>query len=241
MLSVNDVYADLEADRASRESEIRLIENFLSSATDEHNRSMLKRSLILLTYAHLEGFCRFSLTAYVSAINAMGLSCGDASAAIAAAGFSKIFSRFTDIRQKHAFFRDKLPDDEKLHRTAREQEFVRDFDRARALPVAISDEIIDTKSNVDMTILKKLLFQLGLPFDPVDKYRSDIGRLVGVRNAIAHGDRLKVPRDHELKEYIRAAMSVMDFLQGEVFKALSENRYLKDADMPKEYMETRTD
>lgn len=72
-----------------------------------------------------------------------------------------------------------------------------------------------------------MLFQLGLNYSSVEQHDSNIAKLLGIRNAIAHGDRLKVPTDDELSKYITVAFDVMGFLQGEVFAALKNQVYLR--------------
>src|SRR5438067_10161708 len=44
------------------------IENVIARSQSDEEQAMLRRSLVLLTYAHLEGFCKFALMAYASAI-----------------------------------------------------------------------------------------------------------------------------------------------------------------------------
>ena len=66
MHSADDVFQDLEGDRDQREAEIRLLENIAARSSSDLERNMLSRSLALLIYAHLEGFCKFALLAYYS-------------------------------------------------------------------------------------------------------------------------------------------------------------------------------
>ncbi|WP_332302529.1 MAE_28990/MAE_18760 family HEPN-like nuclease [Rhizobium sp. GR12] len=234
MPSALDVHAELEADRASREAEIRLIEQMHDSSDNEDDQVRLRRIIVMLTYAHLEGFCRFALTAYASTINGMGLTCSTASPAIAAAGLSNVFGALRDSQRKHDVFRKALPNDTALHLSAREQQFVVDYETISKINVQIPDKLIDMKSNVDTDILKKLLFQLGLDFESVETHRSVLNRLLGTRNAIAHGDRLKEPKKEQVAEYLVAARSIMAFIQDEVFNALKNDTFLKPKSMPPE-------
>jgi RiboL-PSP-HEPN len=225
MPSPEEVFTELEADRASREAELRLIERMIATAESEDDKAMLRRSIILLAYAHLEGCCKFALSAYAAAVNAEELRCADASPAIAAASLTRVFRALRDQNKKHDAFRRTLPDDSVLHLCAREQEFVEDYERFIALKVRIPDSLIDTKSNVDAEVLKKLLYQLGLEVAAVDLHRSNINRLLGIRNHIAHGDRFKVPSDAEVAECVGASVAIMSFLQTQVFEALSGGVY----------------
>lgn len=225
MRSPDDVFQDLERDRQQREAEIRLIENLTSRCSIEAERCMLRRSLVLLTYAHLEGFCKFALFAYAGAVNAMRLSCREAASALVASSLSKVFAALRDTNSKHPYFASGLPDDRGLHLSAREQLFIENFEAIATTRVEIPDHVVDTKSNLNAIILKRNLFQLGLNYPAVDTHGGSLNRLLGVRNAIAHGDALKVPKDAELQEYIAAAFGVMGFVQSEVFEALKGETY----------------
>ncbi len=229
MRSPESVYADLEADRSSREGEIRFIERLLKTTDVEAEQAMLKRSLILLMYAHLECFCKFSMLSYTSAVNALSLRCSEVSYPIAAAGLTKVFAALRDPNNKHDAFRRSMPDDSKLHLCAREQIFIESFERISAQRVVIPDDLVDTKSNLSPDMLKKIMFQLGLDFPVVEAHRGNIGMLLGMRNAIAHGDRLKVPSDKNVEDCSSSTFAVMAFLQGEVYAALQKQVYLKSA------------
>lgn len=227
MPSPEAVYEDLEGDHRSREGEVRLIERLLQQTSVEDEQAMLKRTLILLLYAHLEGFCKFALLSYTAALNALGLQCSEATYPIVSATLSRVFAALRDPNSKHNVFRRKLPDDSPLHLAAREQEFIESFDKVLHLPVAIPDRIVDTQSNLSGIVLKKIMFQLGLDYPAIDAHQSTINRLLGIRNAIAHGDRLKIPSDREVAEFSSTTFVLMRFLQGEIYTALRNRTYLK--------------
>ncbi len=229
MPSPEAVYADLEGDRSSRESEIRLLDRMFQASVSEMERNMLKRSIVLVTYSHLEGFCKFSLLSYAGALNALRIKCMEASYPIAAASLNKVFSALRDPQSKHPVFRRAMPDDAQLHLSAREQVFLESYESVTAGWLDIPDKVVDTKSNLSPQILKKMLFQLGLNYPAVEVHDSNIAKLLGVRNAISHGDRLKVPSDRDLGDYIATAFEVMKFLQEEIFKALQNKIYLRVA------------
>ena len=227
MLSPEAVYGELEADRSSRQGEIRLVERLVIEAGSDSERDMLKRSLVLLTYAHVEGFCRFTLWAYASALNSARIKCSDAIYPVVAATLSTAFGVLRDPNRKHEDFRQALPDDAQLHLAAREQAFLENLDSIMGKDVQIPDSLIDNRYNVSANVLKKMLFQLGLPYADVNHYEADITELLLTRNKIAHGDRLKIPKDEELARYLGVAVKIMGFLQGEVYVALKAQSYLR--------------
>ena len=227
MRSPEEVYGDIENDRSQREREIRLIENIASRSEDEAERDMLRRSLILLTYAHFEGFCKFALLAYASTVNAIGLPCRDACTPLVAATLGKIFAALRDVNTKHEDFARGLPDDRDLHMLARQRSFIDNYETILARRVELQDSLVDTKSNLNSLTLKRNLYQLGLEYPVVETHRGSIDKLLGVRNAIAHGDALKVPTENEVEEYTAAAFNVMRFVQQEVYGALRNEAYRK--------------
>jgi MAE_28990/MAE_18760-like HEPN len=227
MRSPEEVYEDIENDRGQREREIRLIENIAARTDDGAEREMLRRSLILLTYAHFEGFCKFALLAYASAVNALGLPCRDACTPLVAATLGKVFAALRDANSKHEVFARSLPDDRDLHLLARQRSFIDNYETIVSRRVELRDSLIDTKSNLNSLVLKRNLYQLGLDYPVIDTHRGSIDKLLGVRNAIAHGDALKVPTAKEVDEYTAAAFEVMRFVQQEVYDALRSQAYRK--------------
>lgn len=228
MRSPDDVFQDLEADRLQREAELRLIENIAARTDVEAERSMLFRSLALLTYAHLEGFCKFALLAYAGTVNALALPCRDAAFPVLAASLRDVFAALRDPNSKAPEFRNGLPDDQELHMLWRERTFVEVYEVILGRTVEIPDRVIDTKANLNSVVLKRNLYQLGLNYPTVDLHRGAIDRLLGVRNAIAHGDALRVPSANHIREYTSAAFEVMQFVQGGVFVALRDGAFRRD-------------
>lgn len=229
MRSPDDIFQDLEADRLQREGELRLVENFAARTDVEAERNMLFRSLTLLTYAHLEGFCKFALLAYAGAVNTLALPCRDAALPILAASLGDVFAALRNPNSKSPEFRNGLPDDKELHMLWRERTFVEEYEAILGRIVEIPDRVIDTKANLNSVILKRNLYQLGLDHPTVDQHRGAIDRLLGVRNAIAHGDALRVPSADHIREYTGAAFEVMQFVQGSVFNALRDGAYRRAA------------
>jgi hypothetical protein len=128
-------------------------------------------------------------------------------------------------QSKHEFFVRALPNDAKLHLMAREREFVENLKDAMEKNVELSDDIVDTESNLSSIVLMKNLYKLGLNYPVVEKQNAQINKLLGVRNAIAHGDVLKVPRPEELDDYVTTAFGVMSFIQTEIYNALKDGAY----------------
>ena len=157
MRSPEAVYEELEGDHRSREGEIRLVQRLLTTVSSTDEQEILRRSLVLLVYAHLEGFCKFALLAYAAAVNSMNLNCSEAAYPVAAASLSKVFAALRNPSSKHEIFRRTLPDDAKLHLAAREQIFIESYKIIFKQKIDIPDEAVDTQSNLSSVVLKKVI------------------------------------------------------------------------------------
>jgi hypothetical protein len=223
----DDVFRQMENDRSTREGEIRLVGNIARRTSNEAERNMLFRTSVLLTYSHLEGFCKFALTAYLSAINALNLSIEEASSAVVAASMTEIFAALRHPQTKHEFFANALPDDAKLHLVARERQFIENFQAAMQRTVRLPDDLIDTESNLKPIVLMKNLYKLGLDYNSVSAHSGSVNKLLNVRNAIAHGDTLRIPKEEEIDNYVATTFGVMSFVQREIHAALRSEIFRK--------------
>lgn len=227
MRSPEDILAELESDIGVREEEIRLIQNLADEATTDKQSKMLRRSLVLLAYAHFEGFCRFALLSYSSAINAMKLPCKDACTPLVSSSLKRVFMALRNVDNKHAELDRLLPNDKDLHMLSRERSFVENYENIVLEIVEIPDNVVDTGSNLNSGNLKKNLYKLGLDYPKVEPHKGKIDKLLGIRNAIAHGDSLKSPKKTEVSEYTETAMTLMKIVQTEIYEALKRQTYLK--------------
>lgn len=228
MPSAEQAYADLEQDRAVREAEIRLIENYWAGAKSDDERNMLARSLVLLTYAHIEGFTKFALITYAEVINALKLPCHQAALPLVAATLNRLFAALRDVNTKHPLFRD-APNDHDVQLVARHRDFIEQYELAMDEIVQIPDSAIDTGANLNARMLKRALFQLGLNVPALAMHHDTINRLLGERNAIAHGDRLKKPKAEAVSAYLDTTFKVMQVIQQEIFTALSTGAFYRVA------------
>jgi hypothetical protein len=187
-MQIADFRAQLEAEMQWRTDEVRFFQNLCEQIGEPEGRDKFRRALVLLLYSHFEGYCKFALSLYVSAINAAGLACSQVNSAIAAAVLHDVFVKLRDGTGKAPEFRNRLPDDSKLHRFALDREFLQRSAEIMARPVHIPDEAVNTESNLKPVVLRKNLYKLGLPHDQFASYEGDIDKLLALRNKIAHGE-----------------------------------------------------
>jgi hypothetical protein len=224
--------AQLEEEITWRVEEVVFFQNQCERLSSEDQKEQFRRALVLLLYSNFEGYCKFALSLYVTAVNSEGIQCKDADYSIVAATLSDVFSALRDGGKKVQEFKNDAPDDSKLHRFARDREFVRRAVEIMAKKVAIPDSAVDTESNLNPVVLRKNLYRLGLPHDQFAFMDGDINKLLHLRNKIAHGEsKLGVPE--KLYGQLRdAAFRVMNGISSGITQACSEKRYLLGASPP---------
>jgi len=127
-MNIADLWAEIEEEQKWRQDEVRFFQNQVGNFVSNDDKNKYRKALILLLYAHFEGFCKFAFSHYIKAINSEGLNCGQANYAITALSLSEILKELRNPDKKNPEFKNALPDDAKLHLFAREQEFLEKSD-----------------------------------------------------------------------------------------------------------------
>jgi len=199
-----------------RFDEVRKLQNLINGERDSTERSELRKSLVVLLYAHFEGFCVFALEHYLATVNRCRLSCRDAVASIVAGSWEPIFNAMEHGDEKCRVFLRPLPDDRRLHRHWRRRHFVDEIETFWNLPVELDEKVIDAESNLKPEVLQRNLFVLGLDHRFVEPFAAKLQNLLGRRNRIAHGDDRRPVDEREYSEYETAVFEIcvrlVDFL-----------------------------
>jgi hypothetical protein len=188
--------------------------------------------VVVLLYAHFEGFCKFALLVYVNEVNKAQVKCHEASYALAAASLADLFEALRNPMKKCEIFHNTLPDETKLHRFARDREFVERSNEFLGRTVAVPEKVVDTESNLKPIVLQKNLFRLGLPHDLFSLYEGTIHRLLETRNKIAHGISKEGLKRENYEELRNAVFIVMEQIVAEITTALREKKYLRAVTLP---------
>ena len=123
-MRIEDFRAQLEQDHTWRQEEILKLQNRAEEISLEGDQDQFRRAIILLLYAHFEGFCKFGFEMYVNAINEEKIYCADAEFSIAAAALSDIFRDLRNPTRWSDFFGRAAVDDTKLQRFERDRQFM---------------------------------------------------------------------------------------------------------------------
>jgi hypothetical protein len=216
----------IENEREWREAEIRFLHNNQNKLEKDKDKQLIRRSILCLVYAHVEGFVSFAFSLYIDEINKKKLLCKDVKPAIAAASFHKVFKAFTNTDKKNVIFKQKLPDDKHLHRLAREINFLESVNEFNSHLVIIPDDFINTENNVGMEVLEKLLFKVGLDHDDLKSIYRPLTKLLNVRNDISHGKRKLGIDDKNYEEFLNCGKSVISTISSRLTTAYGTNKFL---------------
>lgn len=221
------IRAELEEERTWRTDEIRFMQNQLKSLQSEDLKDQFRRSVLLLLYAHFEGFCRVALRIYVREVNNLHLQVAQVTPAIAAATCRPILLALSDHNSKSDLFRHGAPNDTALHFAWRSQQFMERLSEVLDAVVDIPDTIVDTESNLWPIVLKKNLFRLGFQLDTLDEHGGNISNLVNRRNNIGHGMERKGIDERIYGPLQSSVYEIMDSVIMLIADSLAQERYLR--------------
>lgn len=227
-MNLEAIWAEVEEDQAWRMNEIRFFQNECQKLEIQQKQDQFRRAIVLLLYAHFEGYCKFVFSAYINVINNLNLKCHDVNFSLAAASLATLFEGLRNPASKSPLFQRELPDDAKLHRFARDREFLERTSSYGQTPVVVPDSVIDVQSNLKPVVLKKILFRLGFRHDQFDEIQGTIHQLLNYRNRIAHGE-MKDGIEKDRYEALRdSTFHIMRELKSCIMNALNDRIYLRD-------------
>ncbi len=226
-MDLGSLWAQIESEYSKRTDELRFFQNQLAKFATDNEKDQYRRALILLLYAHFEGFCKFSFTLYISTINGEGLKCKEINFPLAAAALHELFKGLRNPTSKSPEFKNALLDDAKLHIFARDREFVERSNDFENKTVAIPDEVVDTESNLKPIVLRKNLYRLGFQFDKFKSTEWQINRLLELRNGIAHGVLISGISEADYEAQRKSVYDIMTEIKSLVMKALTDKEYLR--------------
>lgn len=226
-MNLLDIRAQIEDEITWRSDEIRFLKNHLSIIIKEADREKYRKSLIVMLYSHYEGFCKTAFQIYINEINKENILRVDANYFIATASLDEVFKYYDNRDKKNVFFKNLLPNDEKLHKFSRQVDFLELVDDIWKEILIIPDKIVDTEANLKPVVLRKLLFRLGFQHDCFSKYEGLIEQLLNKRNNVAHGSIREGINEKDYEKIETATFTIMDELKKLIMEALSDKLYLK--------------
>ncbi len=206
-----DLAVELEKDLKWREAELAAFKRALSAATPGAVRhDALLRAMLLLVYAHFEGFCKFAWDLYLQIIEDTKPRRSDLVDALAC------FSMERDFRQL---------------RGNTSPESLWNF-CTNLYPSLLNDEAqfsirLETQSNLWPSLYSQNMLKAGLPDSAMSEHAARIKSLVNRRNDIAHGQKVAISDISEYQSYEDAALEVMHDLAVAILETVEGKTFLK--------------
>lgn len=216
----------LETELQWRQEEIAFFKNQLNEIHREQDKDRYRKSLVLILYSHFEGYIKIAFQIYIQYINSCDLKRKDVNAELQASSMNHEFNAYDNLDRKSNFFRRPLPDDTSLHRFYRRCDLISSFDNFANMSLELSDQIVDTESNLWYVVLQKNLYKLGLPLDLFEPYKGDIDALVNRRNSIAHGTFRNGVTETEFQKWEEKVQNIFRHIPILLYDYTNNQRYL---------------
>lgn len=193
-MSVADFRSELEEDLAWRLDELRHLRNALLGDLQREDWPVTAlRAILVMQYAHLEGFARNAFSIYVNAVNERRLLADEAHPHLFA---SALIPEFDALRRgaNPEQAPNNEPDSEHGRLTKRalvQVEFVQKLRDMGEKPLSINVEsAVSMEMNFGSDVLRRTLYRLGIPEEEVARtYYNSLEFVRKMRNDIAHGSR----------------------------------------------------
>lgn len=200
-MSGENLREQLERDQSWRIDEVRQLRNtLLGDLKQEDWPAHSLRALLVMQYAHLEGYTQTAFRLYVDEINSAALKASELKQSLVVAGMAKEFKAFRDgsdgvgMNGGEGFL---------LRRARRQSAFVDKLRLAEREAVLINaEEAVSLEMNLGADVLRRNLFVLAVPEEELEHWvYGALEFFRKNRNDISHGVRTeKIPpslfRDH---------------------------------------------
>ena len=225
-MNLADIRAELEEELRWRTEELRFFKNQLPDLRSDDERSRYRRALVVMLYAHFEGFWKAAFSIYVKAVNSEAIICKNAVNHLIAASLFDVFTALAG-QGKHPYFRKQAAEDAKLHQLYRYVEFVEKIPAIQTSQVSLSDKLVDTESNLWPVVIRKILFRLGFPEELFKNHESAVWNLVNKRNGVSHGTERLGFEATEFDELESAVFDIMEDVVKILFGWLRDKKFLR--------------
>lgn len=217
----------LEEDLAWRSDEVRYLRNGLLADVEEAEWPVSgMRAILVMQYAHLEGFTRHALITYVRALNHLKLGSDSAQPHLVAAA---LVAEFNAMRsgQVTSEGREDGEEGRLMRRARREVRFVERLRDVSFEPLLLSErDIVSMESNLGRDVLQRSLFRVAIP--PSEVPSNKYGALEFVKNArndIAHGSRRQRLEPRDFSRQMDTTRELMEDLARLVRRAFRDQWY----------------
>lgn len=193
------------------------------------NNVPVVKTLIVMLYAHFEGFFKDCLECYIKYINSTNLTLSNYTDTIITASLNREYMAFEDSNRRCKELTTVPPAEEFLHRYHRRRELTKKFtSNYLDKKIRIDEKIINTKSNLGYSVLQENLYVLGLDYNYFADKQNTIRKLVRLRNAVAHGSQKEPIEFIEFEKIEKDILEIMEEIIKYLYKFCLEERYLRN-------------
>ncbi|SFV62374.1 hypothetical protein MNB_SV-12-926 [hydrothermal vent metagenome] len=213
-MRIDELREEMEIELTWRSDELRMFKNTSHFIIKEEIRKKYRKSLIVMLYAHFEGFSKTCFLTYIKYINSLKLKRIDVKdkPELIASSMNSVFKKYDDKDRKNDFFKRKSPNDKNIHSIYRKADLINEFQDYFNEILIIEDEVIDTESNLWSHVLAKSFYKLGMKHDLFKNSNKSIDTLVNLRNSIAHGSERRGIAEKQYDKLEKEIMTVMERL-----------------------------
>lgn len=201
----------LEEDLTWRADEIRHLKNALNLFQKDNEKSCIRKSMILLIYAHCEGFVKSSLQAYLSYLNDLEIDGNAFIENLQLLGVEKKRKSLVNNSNNFSGFLN----------------FFSEFKKIQQQKLRFDENSIDTESNLKFDVLKKNLEYVGLKENDFIEIKEDLNSLLNRRNNIAHGSDHNLVQQNDVEKWLRTFDKICNHLIRVISDAVINKSYLK--------------
>ena len=204
-----------------------MFKNNISSLTIK--KDIYRKSLVVMLYAHYEGFTKMCFSIYIKFVNSLNLKRINIrhKPELIASSMNKVFKKYDDKDRKNELFKRSSQDDKSIHSIYRRADLINGFNEYLEEIIEIDDDVINTESNLWSHVLEKNFYKLGIKHDIFKASYKDIDKLVNLRNSIAHGSEKRGINekfyDHLEKTIIKNTMERLILIFSREAKILTNN------------------
>lgn len=224
MQNILEFRSDMEESLSWRINEIVMLKNLLR----EDNKVPVVKTLIVMLYAHFEGFFKDCLECYIKYINSTELTLDKFSDSIITASLNREYAAFENMNRKCKELISVPPAEEFLHKFHRRRELTQkltsDYLNRK---IRVDEKIVNTKSNLDYSVMQENMYILGLDYNYFSDKQNTITKLVRLRNSVAHGSQKEPIEFIEFEKIEKDIFEIMEEIIKYLFQFCLEERYFK--------------
>ncbi|WP_431042643.1 MAE_28990/MAE_18760 family HEPN-like nuclease [Streptomyces sp. P1-3] len=216
------IRATLEGEMTWRRNEVRRLRNMQSLDISQDSRESLRRALLVMLYAHLEGYTKFSLEQYAETINRASLTVAEGRKQLGAACLTE---RFKNYRSPE--IGDPLdPAGARARQVLKDADFLEELMNLQGRRISLNvDHVTSADSNLSPAVLRRNLAMLALDDAEIHRFTGALDGLLKLRNGIAHGERMNLPSDPSFVKLEGRIFALCDSLTLLIYQSVRDEAF----------------